>query len=126
MARHLFHSRPFFPLAAVVLALLFALLTGCSSSIGDECESSSDCPSVSDVICDNTVEGGYCTVPGCEIGGCPSESVCVIFSRDARFCMDVCEGDADCREGMVCRMDNNFEGESIGYCYTARGDAPES
>lgn len=117
MAQHLFHSRPLFRLASLFLVALFAVLCGCSPSIGDECEAGSDCPSGVGAICDNTVEGGYCTVADCQPGSCPEESVCVTFDRDTRFCMAVCEADGDCRDGYTCRNDNNFEGEPFGYCY---------
>ncbi len=125
MARNLFQSRPLFRLTSLLLVALFALMTGCSPSIGDECETGSDCPSGVDAICDNTVEGGYCTVPNCDPGQCPEESVCVIFDRDTSFCMAFCEADADCREGYTCRMDNNFEGEPFGYCYVPQTNPSE-
>lgn len=115
MAKKLFHARSFFRLAALVAFVLAAILTGCAPSIGDECESRGDCPS--DAICDVTISGGYCTVPNCELGGCPEDSVCVIFDQNTRFCMAICEDASECRNGHDCRQDNNFEGEPFGYCY---------
>jgi hypothetical protein len=124
MPRLIFQSRSLFRLTTLLVVAIFVLLTGCSNSIGDECESRGDCPSGVGAICDNTVEGGYCTVPNCQIGGCPDDSACVIFDRDIRFCMAVCEADADCREGYACRTDNNFAGGPIGYCYVPQTQAP--
>lgn len=117
MAKHLFRKQLLFRLTGVLVVAAFAVLTGCSPSIGDACTSSSDCPSGVGAVCDNTITDGYCLVPNCEIGSCPSESVCVIFSQDTHFCMATCEVDGDCRDGLECRMDYNFEGESVGYCY---------
>lgn len=117
MARHLFHKPTLFHLFCALGLFALVALTGCEPSIGDECSGGTDCPA--EAICDNTIEGGYCTVPDCELGGCPESSVCVIFDRDTTFCMATCESDADCREGLTCRKDNNFEGEPFGYCYQA-------
>lgn len=72
------------PLALPLLflgATLGALLgAGCGKEIGDECVISSDCSPNGDRLClDPSVNGGYCTVQGCDYGTCPDEAVCVRF-----------------------------------------------
>ena len=107
-----------------MVVVLIGLSSACTPSIGDDCEAGADCPD--DAICDVTVEGGYCTVPNCEPGGCPEDSLCVIFDRDTSFCMAVCERDDECRDDHVCRMDNNFEDEPIGYCFVPQATPGDS
>jgi hypothetical protein len=90
--------------ALVVLALA---LLGCPKQIGDSCSLSSDCSINADRICDLAQPGGYCTVPGCEANGCPSEAMCISFDAHAprlrrRYCMLGCNGNADCRDGYRC------------------------
>jgi hypothetical protein len=125
MTKDLFHKRLPFRALFLAAAVAIALLAGCSPAIGDECESSGDCPTGREFICDNTVPGGYCTISGCRIGECPDASVCVIFDRNTSFCMASCEGDDECREDLVCRKDQNFEDEPMGYCYVP-ARAPQS
>ncbi|HEY3236345.1 MAG TPA: hypothetical protein VGJ84_16630 [Polyangiaceae bacterium] len=95
------------------------LLAGCRPKIGDDCDTSADCSSNGDRLCDPTQPGGYCTIFNCEPGGCPEEAVCVAFhvaissasacvdpqgeSRLRRtFCVAKCERAKDCRSGYVC------------------------
>lgn len=67
------------------IACLIAILTlpwlaaGCGSQIGDSCSLSTDCSPQGDRTCDTSSPGGYCTIPGCDYGTCPSEAVCVRF-----------------------------------------------
>jgi hypothetical protein len=111
---------PRLPEKLLLLALLAALAVGCKPEIGDDCQISTDCSAAGDRLCDITAPGGYCTVYNCEPGACPEdESLCVQFGAErspnaecsdpqsaspyARtFCMAVCEGDDDCRDGYVC------------------------
>jgi hypothetical protein len=91
---------------ALVVALALALF-GCPKQIGDSCSLSSDCSINADRVCDLAQPSGYCTVPGCEANGCPSEAMCVSFDAHAprlrrRFCMKGCNGNDDCREGYRC------------------------
>jgi hypothetical protein len=96
-----------------VLASLFAaaaaLGAGCSPAIGDACETSVDCSVQGDRICDTASPGGYCTVPSCEEGTCPEETLCVEFRYDparlaVSYCMAPCDETSDCRddEGYRC------------------------
>ena len=96
------HKKFPYLLSGLVAALVF-LGSACASQVGDECASNVECPS--GAICDVTVEGGYCTIPDCEIDSCPSNSVCVRFDREESFCMRYCESSSDCRDGYTCRDD---------------------
>lgn len=107
-----------------------ALLAACKPEIGDDCELSTDCSASGDRLCDSTQPGGYCTIFGCDPGGCPEEAVCVAFnsqvsdvaacqdpqgaSRFLRsFCMRRCDSDEDCRSGYVC-YDMNRDDNAYG------------
>jgi hypothetical protein len=89
------------------LALVAALLPGCSKEIGDGCSTALDCSASGTRLCDMTQRGGYCTLDSCEANTCPDEAVCVAFGRRfegqpvdrlARtFCMLKCDDDSDCR-----------------------------
>jgi hypothetical protein len=94
-------------------------LGGCTPSIGDRCNSSTDCSVQGTRTCDTSQPGGYCTVLGCGANSC-TNSVCVVFrvsipgcpyddyhapARTGRsLCMAHCEKDSDCRQndGYVC------------------------
>lgn len=107
----------------VYLGLVACLLLGaCTSEIGDECSTSSDCATTeSDRLClTQALEGfpgGYCTEFNCDPGSCPKEAVCVGYrtelanadecasgsSRLQRsYCMRSCSKDSDCRGGYAC------------------------
>ncbi|HNZ02674.1 MAG TPA: hypothetical protein PLY68_00140 [Myxococcota bacterium] len=84
-----------------LLLLISALFSAaCSPSIGDGCESNSECDS--DQICDLSQVGGYCTITPCPRIGCPSGSVCVQFDERSSWCMQKCGLFAYCREGYTC------------------------
>jgi len=103
-----------------VRLLAFAVvLAGCQPGIGDECETSVDCSSSGDRLCDITQPGGYCTIFNCEPGDCPEDSVCVLFSANRSsvagcqdpegaspfqrsFCVKTCGSDDDCRSDYAC------------------------
>ena len=53
--------------------------TGCEDEIGDSCKSNVDCANDGSRICDRSSPGGYCTIEGCNGGGCPNEAICVAF-----------------------------------------------
>ena len=90
---------------------LAATLCGCFPSIGDKCESSTECPT--GAVCDITVADGYCLVQDCAPNECPPNSICVPFDDDATFCLRFCESDKDCRKGHDC-LDGP---DGLGYCY---------
>ena len=97
----------------LIAALLGALLAGCAPSVGDSCETSTECPS--GAICDVTAPGGYCTIDGCDAESCPDGSVCVEFDDENTFCMEYCESDSECRRDYVCRSDVG----AAGFCYVS-------
>ena len=100
--------------AALLLAA--ACLSGaCQRGIGDACDTALRCSTSGTRVCDLTQPKGYCTLPGCDVGTCPSESVCVRFwprverPEDAdrlgmNYCMRKCDERSDCRddEGYDC------------------------
>lgn len=99
--------------------VLFAL-AGCTPTIGDKCQVSTDCSIRGDRQCDVSQPGGYCTQLNCRGNSCSDEASCVLFgsavpgcnyddrsgpfgSRVARsFCMAKCETNSDCRDGYTC------------------------
>jgi hypothetical protein len=100
------------------LAVLFALATGCTPSVGDSCQLSTDCGSTGQLVCDTSEFEGYCTMVECIQGSCPTNSSCIQFypaipgcgyndrvgaSRlGESFCMATCSSQSDCRLGYVC------------------------
>jgi hypothetical protein len=109
-------------LSLVVAALSGAGgVVGCTPSIGDKCNLSTDCSIQGNRLCDTSQPAGYCTVLGCTADTCPDNAACVEFgasvpgcpyddyhapSRAARaMCMKACGSDSDCRQsdGYVCR-----------------------
>jgi hypothetical protein len=108
--------RPWFLIAGA----LFPVLVGCTPSIGDKCQISTDCSIRGDRLCDLSQPNGYCTQLNCGGNSCPDEAACVLFdsaipgcgfddragpygSRVARsFCVAKCDDNSDCRSGYVC------------------------
>lgn len=101
----------FLKLAAIGVVLLTA---GCAPSVGDSCETSSECPA--GAICDVTAPGGYCTIDGCDSMSCPDGSVCVEFDEEESFCLEYCESTNECRRDYTCRTDVG----PAGFCYVTR------
>jgi hypothetical protein len=106
----------------------------CSRGIGDECETALRCSSSGTRLCDLTQPHGYCTLAGCDVATCPSESVCVRFwpkapadhPQDAdrlgtNYCMRKCDDHSDCRDdqGYGCLSSKEFgakqESEVLGH-----------
>ncbi len=105
--------RRIFPFIAALV-----LLGGCAPTIGDDCETNSECPS--GAICDVTAPEGYCVIVECDRESCPDGSVCVEFDGEESFCMQYCAADDECRrDGYVCREDVG----PAGFCYTPLGTA---
>ena len=88
------------------LVVAFAILTsgllglGCTAEVGDECSTNTDCGT--ELFCDSSMAGGYCTRTPCEPNECPEEAVCIRFDDNSTYCMRRCEADGDCRDGYVC------------------------
>jgi len=64
---------------SIILGVTLFIFSGCDSKIGDSCSTNSDCSSTGGRICDTASPGGYCTIEGCSVWGCPSGSRCVSF-----------------------------------------------
>ena len=75
----------------------------CAPKIGDDCTTNIDCGPAR--ICDISQPSGYCTVLNCHAVPCPEESLCVEFTETDHYCMALCEGQDDCRDGYVCVKD---------------------
>jgi len=98
------------------------LVVACGRGIGDACETSLRCSASATRLCDMTQTGGYCTLGGCQPGGCPSEAVCVTFWQNTpqasvdrnrlstNYCMRKCDERSDCRddEGYDCVTGKDF------------------
>ena len=100
---------------SVPLLLALLGLCACQPSIGDSCKTSLDCSATGSRLCDRTQPYGYCTLPGCDKGSCPSEAVCVLFRPaeprlSSSYCMYACDNTSDCRddEGYACLGQNDF------------------
>jgi len=96
-------SQRFGAILALAAALLF-FSGACSTSIGDECTTSLDCPS--GTFCDTTSPDGYCLSSGCESNGdCVEDGVCIHFDDFTSYCLLGCSSKDDCRDGYACRSD---------------------
>lgn len=86
----------------IVLLFIAAVAgaTACASVVGDDCGTDSDCGT--GLVCERSMPGGYCTIEGCLLDGCPDEGVCIEFDEFTSFCMDPCNGGGDCRDGYTC------------------------
>ena len=101
-------------LAALAIAAAGTAL-GCTPSIGDRCNISTDCSIQGNRLCDTSQPAGYCTIGHCTAGSCPDNATCVQFGaslpgcpyddytapeRGGRsLCMKTCSKDSDCRQG---------------------------
>lgn len=97
-------------LRVVGLGLALLGLWGCEKAIGDDCGSDLECGQSR--ICDRSSKDGYCTVSPCDARSCPEESTCVEFDDGSTWCMAVCGGDGDCRDGYQC----DKEAAAVGFC----------
>ncbi len=84
----------------VILIIMFTAFSGCASEVGDSCETSTECGT--ELTCDLSQPGGYCTKTPCEVNGCPEEAVCIRFDDDSTHCMRRCNENDDCRDSYVC------------------------
>ncbi|HNU67852.1 MAG TPA: hypothetical protein PKH54_04525 [Myxococcota bacterium] len=91
------------PIILLAVASSILAATGCTPSIGDACESSTDCDS--NHVCDLSQTGGYCTISPCPRAGCPGGSVCVRFDRLSSWCMQSCSIFDYCRDDYRCVTD---------------------
>ncbi len=97
--------RPTPPPVALLIALsllLAALVAGCGTKVGDECDSNYDCADRR-LVCDHNVDDGYCLQVGCwENRDCPEDAVCVAFPNGDNFCLLGCDDEGDCRSALSC------------------------
>jgi hypothetical protein len=98
----------------IVLALFAA---GCGKEIGDQCIVSADCDPNGTRICVDTDTGGYCTIQGCDVDTCPSESECVRFFT-GQFDNKLCQSNADCSLDELCNLSGHCVARSseVRYC----------
>ncbi len=84
---------------------LLAMIAACGNKIGDSCAVNTDCSAEGGRVCDANPQspGGYCTIPGCDLNTCPSESECVQFysviNLDKR-----CTRPEDCTLDQICTV----------------------
>jgi hypothetical protein len=103
-----------FPAIAGLCALTLA---GCTPSIGDHCNLSTDCSLTGNLQCDTSMPGGYCTIFNCGPNTCPNGNACYLFHANVQgcpysdrepsrtghsFCMKDCKSTSDCRSGYEC------------------------
>ncbi len=101
------------------LALLLVLFgMGCTPSVGDSCQLSTDCGSTGTLVCDTSQFDGYCTQLNCVPDQCPNNAACVLFNPSVpgcgyndrqggsrisqQFCMATCSSNSNCRDGYIC------------------------
>ena len=87
-------------IGVLILFGFAGLYAGCAPQVGDACSSNLDCGT--QVTCDLSQPGGYCTVQNCLPGNCPDESVCVTFDNGENWCMAMCGSADDCRDDYQC------------------------
>ena len=92
------------------------MMLGCGGpQVGDACEDDTDCGEDT-LICDTSVDGGFCTISDCRPGDCPSEATCVEFGSHESYCMRTCSSSAECRDDHECIDDRTA---SASYCFVA-------
>ncbi len=87
----------------LLCAALAVVTAACGEKIGDSCSINSDCAPEGGRTCDTASPGGYCTVRGCDIGTCPSESECVQFYSVINVDKS-CASPADCTIDEICTL----------------------
>ncbi len=113
-------------------------LGACTPIVGDSCVQQADCGT--EMFCETSLPGGYCTQMDCEDSKCPDGSVCVRFHQPewavsgdggdpgaapgslVSYCMIACETDNECRDEYVCVEDY----PPHPFCNDAEGMAPAS
>lgn len=97
-----------------VLALFAA---GCGKEIGDACIVATDCDPNGQRVCIDQDFGGYCTIQGCDVDTCPSESECVRFFT-GQFNNKLCSSNTDCSLDELCDLAGHCVSRSseIRYC----------
>lgn len=85
-----------------------------TGAIGAACQASTDCADPG-AQCYQSFPGGYCLVPNCSTGTCPTGSACVTGGR-THVCLQSCNVDGDCRTGYTC---STFFGPAV--CVPAQG-----
>jgi len=106
----------------LLLSGLALLCAACSPGVGDSCSSNSDCGT--ELTCDRSQPGGYCTRTPCVRSGCPSNAVCVVYSDQVSYCMALCGPFAFCRTDYTCleghpRTTDGEEGTYPAFCSPA-------
>lgn len=113
-ATKFFRPHTIHPLWAVIIGTVALLIIGCPGpSVGEACDDDTDCGNDA-LICDASVEGGFCTIRDCRPGDCPAESICVQFGNYDSYCMRTCNTSAECREDHNCIDDRRAEAR---YCF---------
>lgn len=134
LAQRLDYPRATVPRFAILAIACFATFANvaCSPQIGDDCTSSIKCDLNNTRICDLSLPEGYCTISNCEASSCPQdEAVCIQFfytepRRAQSYCMDRCENDGDCRDGVGYRclhasdLDAISLDDDAGFCAIPR------
>lgn len=87
------------------LLLALALVSACAKKIGDSCKLPSDCDPDGNRVCELNSPDGYCTIPGCDFGTCPSEAVCVRFFPGLDNAPP-CAAQKDCDFDQICTVAN--------------------
>jgi hypothetical protein len=102
-----------FGLPAAISGLLLTA-AACDKEIGDSCKQNVDCANDGSRICDSSSPGGYCTIEGCNGGGCPKEAVCIAFFPTS-FLTTPCAPNTEDIHCAPCNPDDGDEGCNA-YC----------
>ena len=101
-------------------------VNGDAGSVGATC-GTEDAACAGAGTCLQSMPGGYCAVPGCDAGSCPTGSACVKLGGTPT-CLRACDVDAHC-DGQPgaerrCSTLKAVAGEQVGVCISGASGAP--
>ena len=94
-----------------------------AGSVGAGCQEPSDC--LGAAICEALTINGYCTIPSCEMAGCPDGSECARL-EGKYYCLRQCEDPSDCAPSQAkaqeCLTLKDADKKPVDVCAPAPGE----